>query len=82
MTLNTNSDFAETVTIYSGNCNALTEVANTNYGPVMALTGLTPNEWYFVMISGYFGSIDGKMCIETNLNTTTPPSNDLCSKPN
>ncbi|MBK8678907.1 MAG: choice-of-anchor J domain-containing protein [Sphingobacteriales bacterium] len=72
MTLNTNSDFAETVTIYSGNCNALTEVANTNYGPVMALTGLTPNEWYFVMISGYFGSIDGKMCIETNLNTTTP----------
>lgn len=87
----TNADFNEVVTVFSGTCSGLTQIACTNFDEfgfmteTLRLTGLTSGQTYFVRVSGVtdsFGASEGNVCVEiqtAGAPATPPPSNDNCT---
>lgn len=75
--INTNADFADVITVFSGNCNGLNEVVGTDFGPVLMADELTPNQTYYIQVSGYFATVEGNVCMALK-NVPAAPTNDLC----
>jgi len=76
--IDSGADFADVITVYSGNCGSLTEVSGTDYGHSITLNGLTAGQTYRVQITGYFATIEGNVCMALK----TPPQapvNDICT---
>ncbi|HRI26438.1 MAG TPA: hypothetical protein PK715_00135 [Chitinophagales bacterium] len=76
--INSGADFADVITVYSGNCGALTEVSATDLGHSLVVNGLTPGQTYRIQITGYFATVEGNVCMAIT-TPPTPPANDLCS---
>ncbi|OWY19985.1 hypothetical protein C7N43_11035 [Sphingobacteriales bacterium UPWRP_1] len=77
--LNSGADFADVITVYSGNCGALTEVGGSDYGHTIELNGLTAGQTYRVQITGYFATVEGNVCMAIT-NPPPPPANDVCTQ--
>lgn len=75
----TNADFADVITVYSGTCGVLTEVASNELGCRLALENLTINQTYFIQVAGAFATIEGNVCMEVQSRNPVVPSNDDCS---
>jgi hypothetical protein len=78
ITFNTNADFSDVITIYQGNCFGLLEVSGTDQGPEMVGFELTEGIQYFIKISGYFSTIEGKICASISTAAKQNPENDYC----
>ncbi len=74
----TNADFADVITVYSGQCNALTEVQCEDLGGKLILASPLANRQYFLQVSGYFSTIEGNVCVQVLEKSTVKPSNDDC----
>jgi SprB-like repeat protein/type IX secretion system substrate protein len=75
----TNADFADVITIYSGNCGALVEVATNEFGQSLKTEGLTVGQNYFIQIAGYFATLEGNICLSVEVVSPTIADNDLCA---
>ncbi len=76
--LDSGADFADVITVYSGNCGSLTEVNGTDYGHNITLNGLTSGQTYRVQITGYFATVEGNVCMALRTPPQAPP-NDVCT---
>lgn len=77
--LQTNADFSEIITVYSGGCAALNEVIGNHKGRSLLLSNLTAGETYQVQISGSFASVEGSLCPQILKKNLDAPANDNCS---
>ncbi|MCB0514681.1 MAG: T9SS type A sorting domain-containing protein [Chitinophagales bacterium] len=75
--ISTQADFSEVITVFSGNCNNLVEVAENRNGNELLLTNVAANETYFIQITGNFASIAGNFCIGISPQTEDV-ANDIC----
>ncbi|MGB1205376.1 MAG: hypothetical protein ACPG5B_07015 [Chitinophagales bacterium] len=82
--------FNEIITLFSGSCGSLTELACINkdefgfIGETLRYSGLTPNNTYFARVSGNadsFGAVEGETCIQIldNAPVNPAPINDNCA---
>ncbi len=87
--INIESNFNDVLSVYTGNCNALSPVACSNQdafgfgGEQVSLSNLNASSTYYVRVSGAdctFGKSEGIFCIEATTNNapTTAPSNNNC----
>ncbi len=77
--IQTNADFADVITLYSGICGTLSEVASNEYGQVLRTSGLQVGENYYIQIAGYFATVEGNLCIAVTETNPVPADNDLCA---
>ena len=76
--ITTNANFAEVLSVLNGTCSGFSEVASTENGETLLVTGLNTNLTYYIQVAGIFSSVDGQICIA--INTPPPaPENDLCA---
>ena len=76
--IGTMADFADVITVFSGSCGSLIEVACTDFGQKLLLTDLIANQTYFIQVSSFFNTIYGSVCISLESVNSTPASNDFC----
>lgn len=94
VSISTQASFNELISVFSGTCNALTQIACTNYDEhgfsdeTLRLSGLSSGQNYFIRVSGVsdgFGTSEGDVCIKVNGLTAMPnppiASNDNCATP-
>lgn len=90
VTIHSNADFNDVITLFSGTCANHSEVACTNSAEFgfksesLFVTGLTAGQSYYVRISGAdctFGASEGNLCVEIldGGSILPPPVNDVCS---
>ena len=72
------ADFAEVTTVYKGNCQSPEEVHCQDLGGVVLLENPTPGTEYLVQVSGYFATLEGKLCLEVHESDEQIPVNDDC----
>ena len=63
ITIKTNADFADVITIYSGSCFGLQEVNGTDQGPELVGINLNQGFRYYIKVSGYFSTVEGNLCL-------------------
>ena len=71
-------DFADVITLFSGSCGNLTEIAGNDYGRKLRTDNLNIGETYLIQISGFFSTIEGNICAQIVEVDETPPANDDC----
>ena len=59
----TDADFADVITVFSGSCGNLTEVAGNDMGQSLKVNNLNVGETYLVQITGFFATIEGNVCM-------------------
>lgn len=72
------ADFSDIITVYSGGCNALQEIAGNHEGQRLELPVLTAGDTYYVQIAGNFATIEGNICAQVTQQPADAPSNDNC----
>lgn len=73
-----NANFADVLTVYTGNCTNLNEVKCEDLGGRIVLQNPTPNATYYLQVTGYFASLEGNLCIEILERSVQTPTNDDC----
>ncbi len=63
VTVVTESEFSDVITLFEGTCGSLNELFCNDEGQVLTATGLIPNETYHIQVSSFFNSLDGNICI-------------------
>ncbi|MDX1913701.1 MAG: T9SS type A sorting domain-containing protein [Saprospiraceae bacterium] len=76
--IRSNADFSDVITLYSGDCGALTEVAGNHKGHTLESNSLTAGQTYYVQISGTFATIEGAVCPQIQKKNVNAPPNDNC----
>lgn len=76
--IESNADFADVLTVFSGTCGNMTEISSSDYGHSMHVKGLTPNETYYIQSAGFFSTVEGTVCIQLS-SAEAAPENDFCS---
>ncbi len=74
----TNADFAQIITLYSGICSALTELTANHHGGTLKMSALTAGKTYFVQVAGVFATVEGSLCPQLRIVQPAPPINDDC----
>ena len=75
-----NANFSDIITVYSGTCAALTEVASNHLGQKLETATLTPGQTYRVQIAGNFSTIEGQTAVQVRTaNSAAPPANENCA---
>jgi hypothetical protein len=77
--IQSNASFSEVITIYSGDCSLMTEVATNHKGGALQLKDLSPGNNYLLQISGTFATIEGALCPQILKKNLEAPANDHCS---
>jgi hypothetical protein len=77
--IKSNANFSDIITLYSGTCNGLTEVATSYLGQRLVPPALTTGQTYFVQVAGTFATVEGKVGIEINKRSPSVPANDDCT---
>ena len=77
-TVVTNADFSDVITIFSGDCNNLVEVAGNDQGHELTFISAEAGVTYYIQIAGYFASIEGNFCIEI-VALEQGPDNPMCA---
>jgi hypothetical protein len=73
------ANFSDIITVYSGQCALLTEVASNPKGGLLQLKDLTADQTYLVQISGSFATVEGSLCPQILKINLEAPGNDQCS---
>ncbi len=76
--LKSNANFSDVLTVYSGACAGLTEVAGNHKGISLDLNSLTAGQSYFLQIAGNFATVEGAVCPQMVKVLENAPANDLC----
>jgi hypothetical protein len=76
--IETQADFADELTLYSGDCDNLTEIMGELDGQLMTTPELQEGTVYFLRVSGTFAIIEGNLCVTVTPVSETPPANDDC----
>ncbi len=77
--IQSNATFSDIITLYSGSCNALQEVASNHHGGILELPPLTAGQNYWVQIAGNFATVEGTLCPQLIKKQTNAPANDDCA---
>ncbi|MBP6810437.1 MAG: T9SS type A sorting domain-containing protein [Saprospiraceae bacterium] len=77
--IQSNADFSDIITVYSGSCDTMAELASNHKGRSLVLTSLTAGENYLVQISGTFATIEGSLCPQILKKNLNAPNNDHCN---
>lgn len=78
LVLKANADFSNIITLYSGACGQLSEVASNHHGDLLELPDLKPGLEYWVQIAGNFAGIEGHLCPQIGSENKIVPPNDQC----
>lgn len=78
MTVATNANFADVITVFEGNCGNLTEFMTNEIGCELQLENLTIGNTYFVQVAGVFSTVSGDLCMELRSTNPAAPPNDDC----
>ncbi|MCB0530692.1 MAG: T9SS type A sorting domain-containing protein [Lewinellaceae bacterium] len=78
LSVKSNASFSDIITVYSGSCNSLTEVAGNNKGGNLQLPALTQGATYYVQIAGSFASIEGTLCPALSVKQSNVLPNNNC----
>jgi len=62
--INTNADFSEVITLWTGICNSMNEIASTDLGQTLMSPALNAGQTYYVQLCGAFSSVTGNFCLE------------------
>lgn len=76
--IQSNASFSDIITLYSGGCNNLQEVASNHKGGILELPALTAGQNYWVQIAGNFATIEGSLCPQLIKKQANAPANDDC----
>lgn len=76
--IKSNADFADVITVFSGTCTNMSEVASNDAGHKLRLDDLTSGENYLIQISGFFSTIEGNLCAQVTTVNDEAPDNDEC----
>lgn len=76
--LETAANFSDVITLFEGSCEALTEVASTEFGQSLVVDELIPNQPYHVQVSNLFATLEGEVCMQLATEETIAPNNDNC----
>lgn len=76
--IQSNASFSDIITLYSGGCANLQEVASNHQGGILELPPLTAGQNYWVQIAGNFATIEGSLCPQLLKKQTNAPPNDDC----
>ena len=74
-----NADFSDIITVYSGGCDTMAELASNHHGRSLELKSLTEGETYLVQISGTFATVEGSLCPQILKKNLGAPVNDQCA---
>lgn len=77
--INTEADFAHTLTIFAGNCGNLQEIATNEYGENLLLEDLLANRTYYLQINGAFATVEGNLCTSIETYQADSPDNMICN---
>lgn len=76
--IKSHAGFSDIITLYSGSCNSLSEVAGNHKGGTLNLQQLNAGEKYLLQIAGTFATVEGNACPEAQIVQLDAPVNDLC----
>jgi len=76
--IQSNASFSDIITLYSGGCGSLQEIASNHKGGMLELPPLTAGQNYFVQIAGNFATIEGSLCPQLIKKQADAPPNDDC----
>lgn len=79
VSINSGADFADVLTVYSGSCGDLTEVAANDMGHSIQVNDLNPGETYLLQITAFFATVEGNVCVQLELPPSAP-TNDICTE--
>jgi len=74
-----NANFSDIITVYSGGCNTMVELASNHKGRSLELKNLTEGEIYLIQISGTFATVEGSLCPQILKKNLDAPINDQCA---
>jgi hypothetical protein len=74
----TKANFSDIITLYTGGCDQLSEIATNHKGQNLICNNLVPGQSYWVQVSGTFATIEGSICPSLIQKTQTSPPNGLC----
>ncbi|MEQ1744319.1 MAG: T9SS type A sorting domain-containing protein [Saprospiraceae bacterium] len=77
--LTADADFSHIITLYSGTCTSLTELATNHNGGALTMPALTAGQTYSVQIAGVFATVEGVVCPELHIRQAVVPANDACT---
>ncbi|MBV6441140.1 MAG: hypothetical protein EPGJADBJ_02819 [Saprospiraceae bacterium] len=77
--IQSNASFSDIITLYSGGCNNLQEIASNHKGGILELPALTSGQNYWVQIAGNFATIEGSLCPQLIKKQANAPANDDCA---
>ncbi|MBK8966197.1 MAG: T9SS type A sorting domain-containing protein [Lewinellaceae bacterium] len=78
LSVKSNAGFSDIITVYSGGCNNLMEVAGNHKGGSLQLPALTTGATYYVQIAGSFASIEGALCPALTVKQSNVLPNNNC----
>lgn len=77
--IQSNANFSDIITAYTGGCSNLTEVAGNHHGRRLALENTVAGQTYWVQIAGTFSTVEGAVSPQIVTKTQNSPPNDLCA---
>ncbi len=79
LVLDAQANFAHILTVYSGTCQALTEVATHHQGSPLHLPPLVPGQLYYAQVAGVFATVEGDLCPTMRIEQRAPSPNHDCA---
>ncbi len=76
--IESNADFADVLTVFSGTCGNLTEINSSDFGHSLHLTDLEAGARYLIQSAGFFSTVEGTVCMKVS-SAEAAPQNDLCN---
>jgi hypothetical protein len=72
------ADFADVLTVYSGDCGSLEEVACNELGQELKFKEPVAGTNYLLQLSGYFATLEGGVCVQVETLEASQVSNPTC----
>lgn len=71
-------DFSESLAVYTGNCEGLTEINASYSGKNISIPQAQPGEVYFIQVTGFFSTLEGFVCGRIVHKPDISSPNDEC----
>lgn len=73
------ADFADALAIFEGDCNNLLETSSNFSGQEILINNAEAHKIYFIQVTGYFSTLEGKLCPQIEKVNDSPVLNTKCS---
>lgn len=77
-TVFSNANFSDIITLYSGGCGDLTEIAGNHKGQKLEMPLLNAGETYYLQVAGNFATVEGDVCMQIVPDDNEAPANTSC----